>query len=442
MVNLLTRLSAALLPFLVVFAACRAPDPIERGVVGAPVSSRGSSGINRADQRDKPYVILVSFDGFKPEYLDRFRLPGFRRVIERGVRAKAMIPVFPSLTFPNHYSLVTGLYPEHHGLVENTFHDPERNRTYSIRDRAAVSDGTWYRGEPIWATAETQGMVAACFFWPGSEAAIDGVRPTIWNKYDDRIPNETRVQAALEWLRMPPERRPHVITLYFSELDVVSHRGPLDAPAIAEATQSLDRALEALVKGLDSLPIRDRIYLLLTSDHGMAETSGRHTVMLNSLIDTATVIVGYDGPIAGLHVTGDASGAREIRDRINSRLQHGRAYLRAEVPEQHHFREDPRIGDIVIIMEEPWMLLASPPVLNLLRERWGNHGWDPALPSMHAIFIIAGPDIPAGVSIPFVNNIDVYPLMTELLGLRAAQPIDGRPGRIRELMGGGQQRLR
>ena len=430
----LPRRWAALLalPFLLV--ACRGPHPTDRGAVHSPTNARGSGGVNHVDQRDKPHVILVSFDGFKPEYLDRFELPGFRRVIERGVRAQAMIPVFPSLTFPNHYSLVTGLYPEHHGLVENTFHDPERNRRYSIRDQEAVTDGTWYRGEPIWVTAETQGMVAACFFWPGSEAAIHGVRPTIWNKYDGSIPNETRVQTVLEWLRLPPERRPHLITLYFSELDVVSHRGQLDVPAIAQATQSLDRALDALVTGIDSLPIREQVYLLLTSDHGMAETSGPHTVMLNALIDTAAVVVGYDGPIAGLHVNGGLSEARRIRDQINSRLQHGRAHLRAEVPEQHHFRADPRIGDIVIIMDEPWMLLGSPPVLSLLRERWGNHGWDPSLPSMHAIFIMAGPNIPGGVTIPAVDNIDVYPLMTELLGLRTAQPIDGRAGRIRELI--------
>lgn len=424
----------ALLTLLIHPVACRAPDRVDRAAVRPSVGVSGSGGVNRADQRDKPYVILLSFDGFKPEYLDRFELPGFRRVIQRGVRAQAMIPVFPSLTFPNHYSLATGLYPEHHGLVENTFYDPERHRTYSFRDQAAVSDGTWYRGEPIWVTAERQGMVAATFFWPGSEAAIEGIRPTIWQRYDGNISHDTRVQTVLDWLRLPLERRPHLITLYFSELDAVSHRGRLDAPALADATRSVDRALDALVTGVDSLAIRDQVYLVLTSDHGMAETSGPHTIMLNSLIDPATVVVGYDGPIAGLHVKGDVSEAQRVRDRINSRLQHGRAYVRSEVPERHHFRADPRIGDIVIIMDEPWMVLDRPPVSSLLRERWGNHGWDPALPSMHAIFIIAGPNIPAGVTIPAVETIDVYPLMTELLGLQAAQGIDGRPGRLRALI--------
>ena len=391
----------------------------------------GSGGSNRPEHRDKPYLILISFDGFRHDYLDRFNLPNFRRMSERGARASAMIPVFPSLTFPNHYSLVTGLHPERHGIIENTFHDPDRNQTYSIRDQQTVADGTWYRGEPIWVTAETQGMVAACFFWPGSEAAIKGVRPTIWNKYDGTIANNARVDTVLGWLRLPPERRPHLITMYFSEVDYASHRNALDSSAIEAAARSVDRSLGLLIDGIDTLPIKDRIYVLVTSDHGMVETSASRNVMLGSLIDLDSVRVSFDGPVAGLHVKAGQQEARHIRDQINSRLQHGRAYLRREVPEKHRFRADPRIGDVVIIMDESWSLVGIPPLTGLIRERWGQHGWDPALPSMHAVFMISGPDIRPGTTIPAVDNVDVYPLMTELLGLRPAPGIDGRPGHIR-----------
>ena len=394
----------------------------------------GSGGINRPEQRDKPHLILISFDGFRPDYLDRFDLPNFKRLGERGVRAEAMIPVFPSLTFPNHYSLVTGLYPEHHGIIENTFHDPDRNQTYSIRDQSTVTDGTWYRGEPIWVTAETQGMVAACYFWPGSEAAIKGVRPTIWNTYDGTVANNARVDTVLDWLRLPAERRPHLITIYFSEMDSVSHRNPLDSSAIEAAAKSLDRALGGLLDGIDTLPIKDRIYVLATSDHGMTETTGSRAVPLSSLIDMESVTVSFDGPVAGLQVKAGAQNAARIRDQINSRLQHGRAYLRRDVPEQHRFRADPRIGDVVVIMDESWTLVGVPPLTGLIRSRWGMHGWDPMLPSMHALFMIAGPDLPSGTRIPTIDNVDVYSLMTELLGLRSASGIDGRPGRIRALM--------
>jgi predicted AlkP superfamily pyrophosphatase or phosphodiesterase len=417
-----------LLAVVLASSACaiQAPRPPAANTSGGGASG----GINRPDHRDKPHLILISFDGFRDDYLERFTLPNFKRMGERGARA-AMIPVFPSLTFPNHYSLVTGLHPERHGIVENTFHDPDRNQTYSIGDQSTVTDGSWYRGEPIWVTAESQGMVAACFFWPGSEAAIKGIRPTIWNKYDGTVANNARVDTVLQWLRMPAELRPHLITIYFSELDYASHRNPLDSSTIEAAAKSLDRTLGALLDGIDALPISDRIYVLVTSDHGMAETSKSRVIMLSSLIDLDSVKVSFDGPVTGLHVKAGSSEARHIRDQINSRLQRGRAYLRREVPEKHRFRADPRIGDVVIIMDESWTLIRVPPVSGLVRERWGTHGWDPALPSMRAVFMITGPDIRPGTSIPAVDNVDVYPLMTELLGLRPASGIDGRPGHIR-----------
>ena len=403
---------------------------------GAAVQAlTASGGINRPEQRGKPYVVLVSFDGFRPDYLDRFDLPNFNRVLRRGARARALIPVFPSVTFSNHYSLVTGLYPENHGIVENRFFDPGRGTAYSFRDPAMVADGTWYRGEPIWVTAESQGMVAACFFFPGSEAAIKGVRPTFWNKYDGSIPNETRVDTVIDWLRLPEERRPHVITLYFGDMDAAAHRGPLDGAAIRSAAETLDATLGRLLDRLETLDIRDRVYLLLTSDHGMTETSASRIVLVSSLLDNMEgILVGFTGPVASLHVKGGASAAPPVRDRINARLTHGRAYLRQDLPERFHYRKDPRIGDVVIVMDESWMIATS--VVSRLRiwEPWGEHGWDPELQSMKALFVMYGPDVRPGTTIPEVNNVDVYPLMTEILGLRAPAGLDGRPGHIRGLV--------
>jgi predicted AlkP superfamily pyrophosphatase or phosphodiesterase len=398
---------------------------------GAGITLSGSGGVNRPEHRDKPYVILVSFDGFRPDYLERFELPSFRRVQARGTQARAMQPVFPSLTFPNHYSLVTGLHPGHHGIVANNFYDPLRKQRYAMSDRTAVEDGSWYGGEPIWVTAETQGMVAACFFWPGSEAAIKNVRPTFWKVFDDEVPNATRVSTVIEWLRLPAERRPHVITLYFSDLDSAAHEGTLESPVIEAAAKSVDRSLGALLDGIDSLAIRDSIYLLLTSDHGMVETSAERTINLDSLIDPSALHASYGGAVANLHVSGGADRARQIRDRVNAKLQRGRAYLRDELPAQHQYRADPRAGDVVVIMDESWTLATSPRRSPARAGAWGAHGWDPALPSMRALFLAAGPGIRAGATIDEVRNVDVYPLMTELLGLRAAAGIDGVTGRIR-----------
>jgi predicted AlkP superfamily pyrophosphatase or phosphodiesterase len=391
--------------------------------------SRDSGGTNRPERRDAPYLILISFDGFRPDYLDRFDLPNFRRVAASGARARAMIPVFPSLTFPNHYSLVTGLHPERHGIVANTFYDPSRDQTYSLSDRAAVSDGSWYRGEPIWATAEMQGMVAACFFWPGSEAPIGGIRPTFWKEFDSSLPNDDRVKTVLDWLTLEPARRPHLIALYFSEVDSTSHRVGLDSPDIERAARSVDRTLGLLLDGVAALPSEQEVYLVLSSDHGMVETSAAHEIKLDSLVDLTGVRVGFDGPVASLHVGGDAYRARTLRDQINARLPHGHAYLREQLPGRYRYRADPRAGDVVVVMNEPWRL-TSPARRRATHDRFGMHGWDPASASMHAMFLVMGPDITPGTVLPSVHNVDVYPFLTELLGLRPAEKIDGRPGVI------------
>jgi predicted AlkP superfamily pyrophosphatase or phosphodiesterase len=395
---------------------------------------QASGGINRPEHRQKPSLLLVSFDGFRADYLDRFDLPNFRRVMARGTRARGLHPVFPTITFPNHYSLVTGLYPEHHGVVENSYFDPVRNAPFSFRNPLTATDGSWYGGEPIWVTAERQGMVSACFFWPGSDADVKGIRPTHWNRYDGTIPNERRIETVLAWLRLPDDRRPHIITLYFSDVDSASHKGALAGSDVAASVKAVDTALGMLLDGLDRLENRDRVLLMLTSDHGMADTASVRIVQLGDLIDTTGLRVGFSGPVTSLHVSSEAGTPAAVRDRLNAKLQHGRAYLREEMPERYHFRASPRGGDVVVVMDEGWLMATS--ILNrgLFQREWGEHGWAPDLPSMKAIFLLAGPGIPAGLTIPEVENIDVYPLMTELLGLSPATGLDGQPGKIRSLL--------
>ena len=412
----------------------------------------GSGGVNAPDHRDKPYVILVSLDGFKPEYLDRWELTNFKRAMARGTRARWMQPVFPSLTFPNHFSLVTGVHPQKHGIVSNRFYDPVEKANYVYTDNDIVTQPRWYLREPIWVTAETQGMVAACYFWPGSEAAIKGVHPTIFNTYSASVPNETRVATVLEWLRLPAEKRPHMITLYFSELDSASHSMPLESPDVIAAGRSLDRAVGQLMDGVDALPIRDRVYVLLTSDHGMVDTSTKQTVQLTSLLDAAEIadlVAASSGPVANLHVRGGEPRARQIRDRINGGLKHGKAYLRTELPERFHYRAHPRAGDVVVVMDEAWGL-SSPRVSAPARalppagpeaaedrrrpDVWGAHGWDPELPSMRALFLAWGPTIRAGATVDPIHNVDVYPFVADVLGLKPAADLDGRAGYVRGLI--------
>jgi predicted AlkP superfamily pyrophosphatase or phosphodiesterase len=416
---------------LTVALACGAAP---EGSARPAAALQGSGGINRAEHQQKPSLLVVSFDGFRADYLDRFDLPNFRRVMARGTRARGLHPVFPSITFPNHYSLVTGLYPEHHGIVENSFFDPVRDAAFSFRNPLTVTDGSWYGGEPIWVTAERQGMVSACFFWPGSEADVKGIRATFWNRYDGSVPNERRIETVLEWLRLPAERRPHVITLYFSDVDSASHKGALAGADVAASVKAVDTALGMLLDGVDRLENRDRVLLMLTSDHGMADTGSVRIVQLGDLIDTAGLRAGFSGAVTALHVSPQAGTPADVRDRLNAKLQHGRAYLREEMPERYRFRATPRGGDVVIIMDEGWLMATSIINRGLVQREWGEHGWDPDLPSMKAIFLLAGPGVPAGLTIPEIENVDVYPLMTELLGLTPAAGIDGQAGKIRSLL--------
>jgi arylsulfatase A-like enzyme len=418
------RLTAIVAALAIAGGACTA---VRRPPGDAP-SARGSGGVNGARHLDAPYVILISIDGFRPDYVERFDLPTLRRLASEGARARSMQPVFPTLTFPNHYSLVTGLHPERHGIVGNSFHDPSRGARYSLRDPASVGDAGWYRGEPIWVTAERQGMVAACYYWPGSEAPIGGVRPTFWHRYDERVENAARVDAVLAWLRLPAERRPHLVTLYFSDVDSASHRAPLGAPEIEAATRRVDSALARLMAGLESTPGRHRTYLVATSDHGMVDTSASQFVALESVLADPRVVVGYSGPVVGLHVHGGRARAREVRDRVNARLTHGRAWLRTDLPARLRYGADARVGDVVIVMDEGWLL--APAADRPARARWGMHGWDNALDSMQAFFLVWGPRVPPGAGPRPVTTGAGYPYHARLHGLRPAGGLDGRAGAI------------
>jgi predicted AlkP superfamily pyrophosphatase or phosphodiesterase len=393
----------------------------------------GTGGVNSARARSSPYVVMLSLDGFRAEYLRRLDLPNVERLERDGARSEGMRPVFPSLTFPNHLAIVTGMYAEHHGIVGNSFWDPARNAKYSLSDSLSVRDGTWYRGEPIWVTAEKQGMVAASFFWPGSEAAIEGVRPTFSKAYSTRVPNRDRADTVLSWLRLPAANRPHMITMYMSDVDHAGHEnGPLSAQ-VDTAAWLVDAALGRLLGGIDSLPtdVRQHLYLVLVADHGMTETSPRWFASLDTLIDLAGVQIPEAGAVAMLHVAGGAARAAVLRDSINRRMRHGRAYLRRDVPARLHFRNDPRIGDVVVIMDEHFTVGTRPP-----RGDGGNHGYDPALPSMAATFVVRGPGIPAGRTIPAFDNIEIYPWLASVLGLRANPNTDGHPGALSGLLRG------
>lgn len=364
--------------------------------------------------------MLVSFDGFRADYLDRFDTPNFDALAARGAIAEGLVAVFPSMTFPGHYTIATGMHPEAHGIVGNRFHDPVRGETFDYRDREQVEDGSWWGGEPIWVTAETQGLVAAAMFFPGAEAAVGGVRPTHWRRYDRGLSNLARVETVIEWLTLPPANRPHLVTLYFSLVDGAGHALGPDAPGMRRSVEAADRLLGRLLDGVDALPHAERIGLIVVSDHGMAAPDPARLTVLPEIAELAGVRRIAAGPSILLYV-GGPERSRALRDALNERLTHARAYLREELPAALHARGSARMGDVVVVPDGAGFVRmrgAAPPLA-------GMHGWDPRMPEMRGIFLAAGPGIAQGITLPPVEAIHVYPLVAHLLGLEPNPGIAG-----------------
>ena len=389
-----------------------------------------AAGRNSLRHLDKPYVVVVSFDGFRHDYMEMFDTPNFDRMAAEGARADGLIPVFPSLTFPAHYSIATGLYPGTHGLVTNTFYDREFDRTYSLSDRETVEDGRWYGGEPIWVTAEKQGMVSAAFYFVGSEADVQGIRPSYWKRFDPIIPNEVRVDTVLTWLSLAEEQRPHLVSLYFAEADYAGHRfGPGDSPELAGAVGQVDRALGRLLDGLDALPHGDRVFVVLVSDHGMSDVRPEGHYALDEIADLSGARLTSGGSVGILFVEEGEERIEELRAQLDAGMPNAEVYRSHEAPARLHLNGHPRFGDLVVVPEEGYTIGIGP----RRGSSRGMHGWDPRFRSMHGIFLVKGPGIDPGTRLPRLEGVDIYPFIARVLELEPAEGIEGDPGALAAL---------
>jgi len=356
-------------------------------------SANPAHPLNAPSQQDKPYVLLISLDGFRYDYAERDHAANLLALGKSGVTAKALIPSFPTTTFPNHYTIVTGLYPAHHGIVDNSFWDPTRNAGFKSSASSSTTEGSWWGGTPLWVLAEQQGMRAASFFWPGSDAEIQHTRPTYYYKYDGKIPNDQRVEQVVEWLKLPKAERPHFITLYFSDVDHQGHTAGPDAAPTHEAIRMMDAELGKLFGEVRALGVPLDIFVV--SDHGMAAVTG--DVDISKLADLTGVETAPNSTDFKFY----SSDPKRI-DKLYSEL-HGKdprveVYRRGEIPERLHYSGNPRIGDLVALAIEPVVLhLAEKPGQSLPK---GMHGYDVArMPDMRGIFFAAGPDLRAGLTV-------------------------------------------
>jgi predicted AlkP superfamily pyrophosphatase or phosphodiesterase len=379
---------------------------------------------------DRPYVILISLDGFRYDYIKNFAPPHLAAFTKGGTQAEGLIPSFPSKTFPNHYTIVTGLVPGHHGLVDNTFYDPKRRTMYSMRDSTMVVDPYYYGGVPLWQLAKQNGVKSASYFWVGSEMSDEKRHPDYYKKFDDKENPQHRVDQTIAWLKLPVKERPHLITLYFSSPDHEGHDFGPNAAETKNAVLRVDSLVNNLLQGLKSVPFP--VNVIIVSDHGMAELTVEEKtfIFMDDLLNRrdTSVITAIGGTQAHLYIRNKKKQDSVYRI-LKSKEKDYYVLKKSEYPERWQYRVD-RAGDMMIIANKGQYIRGAnwDSFLKTAKigSKFGAHGFDPAeVTDMRGIFYAKGPNIKSGMTIPAFQNIHIYPLIAKILGL-PLPPIDGK----------------
>ena len=405
------------------------------GLLSVPLAMPGCTAVRPPDTAPPP-LILVSFDGFRWDYMERTSTPALDRLAAAGVRAERLIPVLPTKTFPNHYTIATGLYTEHHGIISNNIRDPEIEDRFALRNRGAVQDARWWHGEPIWRTAQRQGRVAAPYFWPGSEAPIGGRHADYRQAYEGSVTNEERVDRVLELLELPVGERPAFATIYFSDPDDAGHRhGPEAEAEVRAAVERVDAGLGRLIAGLEERSLWGRAHVLVVSDHGMIGTPGDQVIVLDDYVDLEIANVVDWAPVLALRP--EPEHVEQVYEALSGAHPRLTLYRKEEIPDEWHYRDSPRIAPLIGLLDAGWRV-TSRGYLELRGGRLGlgDHGFHHELEEMGALFLAAGPGLERGRTVPPFSNVHLYELMCHLMGLEPA-PNDGSLEAVRHLLRGG-----
>ena len=381
-----------------------------------------SCGSEQNRNTEEPKLLLISIDGFHPDYFDNYETPNINRLAETGVLADFMIPVFPTKTFPNHYSIATGLYTENSGLIANNMYDAEMDEYYSLGNREAVQDSRWYEGEPIWVTAEKQGLKTAPMFWPGSEAPIGGDHPTYWAPFNQELPYSARVDSVIHWLTMDQDTAPGFMTLYFSKVDTYGHRYGPESDSVAAAVHEVDEQIGYLIDELGRTGQGENLNMIIVSDHGMAEVSDERVILLDQIINLESMEVIDWNPVAMIN-SEDWVDTESIYEQLKSNEKNFRVYKKEDLPERYRFKNHPRVPEIILIADLGYSITTSER-LAAYGISGGAHGYDNEHPEMHSFFLANGPSFKQGKRTPGFQNIHLYELMAHLLNLEPA-PNDG-----------------
>lgn len=380
-----------------------------------------------------PKLLLVSFDGFRWDYLSKTDTPNFDRITNNGVKAKWVKDTFTSLTFPNHYTIVTGLYEESHGIVANMFYDPVFKEMFTLETKS--DDGKFYGGEPIWVTNQLQGGRTGVYYWPGSEAKIKNVRPNIYEKFVEyNVSMElwiNRTDTVIEWLT-DPEKLVDLALLYFKEPDHTGHIYGPDSPEVVHMIQQCDKIVGYLLDQLEEHGLSNMLNIIITSDHGMTEMNRSRFITLDDHIDRNKTkllidyVVGTSvWPKSGENITKDL-----YKNLSSIDPKHIEVWMKNDIPPEYHYKNNRRVAPILMSAKQGWGI----------KENWknphyllGRHGFNNSRMDMHPFFVATGPVFKKGfVSEPF-ENVDIYPLMCHILGVKPA-PNNGSLDAVKQLL--------
>ena len=386
----------------------------------------------------KEYVLLVSFDGFRYDYSDMVDTPNFDRIRDEGVKAESLVPVFPTLTFPNHYSIATGCYSNKHRIISNTFYSKTLEKKYSMYDRNTVIDSSFYGAEPIWVTAEKNGLKSASYFWVGSEAI--GKTPSIYKNYDSSVSFTSRVDSVISWFNLSESKRPDLVLLYFNEPDHTGHMFGPESTEIADMITQTDQLLGYIVKQINTLDIRDKINLIVISDHGMSQVTQDKLIFLDDFIPRDMVYFEGGGSIGMINekekefsikkpFKKTRYSLREIYKHIEF-VEFMDVYKTKDIPKEFNFlnKDSP---DFLLVANNGWFITDRDNSSRVGRTLNGMHGYDPKYRETHGIFYASGPSFRRGYVANSFENIHVYPIICNILNIPEYNNIDGDINQVR-----------
>ncbi len=383
----------------------------------------------------KPYVLMILIDGYRYDYNQIFQPKNLLAFEKSGSGAKALIPVFPSKTFPNHYAIMTGLYAENHEIVSNQFMDPQDLKKFKMGESDSAKNERWYQGLPLWYVAEKNGMKSACYFWVGCEIEKSGVRPSYFETFSDAPTNKERVQKVIRWLELPESVRPHLLTLYFSSVDTAAHRFGTQSPDVKSAIADVDEALGELFLGLEKLKLP--VNTIIVSDHGMQDVESNKTIFIDDVFDLSAFEVIGRGPLMQLYLKKGFPESEVQKlimawDKVSKKGADKsgslkfKVFARGQIPKTYHYSKTPKVGDIIIEAKNPYSLVLRQDKVTAFNKITGNHGYNPTESSMWGIFYVQGPAFKNGVILNPIVNVDIYPMVLKILQLPSDSSIDGK----------------